>query len=150
MRRFDSIQGVIRRPRPCEGLRLLSPMFQRKVLKLPRDLEEAKAESRYFCARQVENPVIAPNRPRFTSTPVPRYAGGSNWDQYREVFEAIVCSNGWDEMTAALQLIAHLDGEALNVALLVPEGQRSVVGNVIGALHFPPVDWQSTNANLNE
>ena len=88
--------------RDREGLRLLSPMFQREMLKLQRDLEEAKAESRYFRARQVENPVIAPNRPRFTSTPVPRYAGGSNWDQYREVFEAIVCSNGWDEMTAAL------------------------------------------------
>ena len=53
------------------------------------------------------------------STPVPRFDGVSDWDQYREVFEAIVCSNGWDEMTAALQLLAHLDGEALNVALLV-------------------------------
>ena len=28
------------------------------------------------------------------------------------------------QLTAALQLLAHLDGEALNVALLVPEGQR--------------------------
>ena len=82
--------------RDREGLRLLCPMFQR-------DLEEAKAESRYFRAKRLENPVVAPNRPRFTSTPVPRYAGGSNWDQYREVFEAIVCSNGWDEMTAALR-----------------------------------------------
>ena len=79
--------------RDREGLRLLSPVFQQKVLKLQRDLEEAKAESRYFRARGIDQPVVAPNRPRFTSTPVPRYAGGSNWDQYREVFEAIVCSN---------------------------------------------------------
>ena len=79
--------------RDHEGLRLLSPMFQQRVLRLQRDLEEAKAESRYFHAKRLENPVVAPNRPRFTSTPVPRYAGGSNWDQYREVFEAIVCSN---------------------------------------------------------
>ena len=49
--------------RDREGLRLLSPMFQQKVLKLQRDLEEAKAESQYFHARQVENPVISPNRP---------------------------------------------------------------------------------------
>ena len=55
-------------------------------------------------------------------------------DQYREVFEAIVCSNGWDEMTAALQLIAHLDGEALNVALLVPEGQRRRPGVLLETL----------------
>ena len=111
-----------------EGLRLLSPMLQQRVLKLQRDLEEAKAESRYFRAKRLENPVVDPNRPRFTSTPVPRYAGGSNWDQYREVFEAIVCSNGWDKMTAALQLIAHLDGEALNGALLVPEANAYVPG----------------------
>ena len=32
--------------RDREGLRLLSPLFQKKVLKLQRDLEEAKAESR--------------------------------------------------------------------------------------------------------
>ena len=111
-----------------------SPMFQKKVLKLQRDLEEAKAESRYFRARQVDSPVIATNRPRFTSTPVPRYAGGSSWDQYREVFEAIVCSNGWDEMTAALQLIVYLDGEAINVALLVPEGQRRRPGVLLETL----------------
>ena len=120
--------------RDHEGLRLLSPMLQQRVLKLQRDLEEAKAESRYFRAKWLENPVVAPNRPRFTSTPVPRYAGGSNWDQYREVVEAIVCSNGWDEMTAALQLNAHLDGEALNVALLVPEAQRIRPGVLLKTL----------------
>ena len=47
-------------------------------------------------------------------------------EQYREVFEAIVCSNGWDDVTAALQLPSHLDGDALNVALLVPESRRVV------------------------
>ena len=120
--------------RDREGLRLLSPVFQQKVLKLQRDLEEAKAESRYFHARGIDKPVVAPNRPRFTSTPVPRYAGGSNWDQYREVFEAILCSNGWDETTASLQLIAHLDGEALNVALLVPEAQRRRPGVLLKTL----------------
>ena len=120
--------------RDREGLRLLSPMFQQRVLKLQRDLEEAKAESRYFRAKRSENPVVAPNRPRFTSTPVPRYAGGFNWDQYREMFEAIVRSNGWDEMTAALQLIAHLDGEALNVALLVPKAHRICPGVLLKTL----------------
>ena len=104
------------------------------MLKLQKDLEEAKAESRYFRANRSENPVVTPNRPRFTSTPVPRYAGGSKWDQNREVFEAIVCSNGWDEVIAALQLIAHLDGEALNVALLVPEAQRILPGVLLKTL----------------
>ena len=120
--------------RDREGLRLLSPTLQQRVLKLQKDLEEAKAESRYFHANRSGNPVVIPNQPRFTSTPVPRYAGGSNWDQYREVFEAIVCSNGWDEVTAALQLVSHLDGEALNVALLVPETQRILPGVLLKTL----------------
>ena len=34
-------------------------------------------------------------------------------------------SNGWTDSTAALQLFAHLGGEALNVALLMPEGERA-------------------------
>ena len=42
------------------------------------------------------------------------------------MFEAIVCSNGWDDVTAALQLVSHLDGDALNVALLIPESWRVV------------------------
>ena len=120
--------------RDREGLRLLSPSFQEKVLKLQKDLAEAKAESRRFRARQADSPVVTANRPRFTSTPVPRYDGISDWEQYREVFEAIVCSNGWDELTAALQLLAHLDGQALNVALLLPEGQRRRPGVLLESL----------------
>ena len=33
-------------------------------------------------------------------------------------------SNGWSEGTAALQLFAHLDGDALNMALSMPEEER--------------------------
>ena len=39
-----------------------------------------------------------------------------------------MCSNGWDDVTAALQLLSHLDGDALNVTLLVPESQRVLSG----------------------
>ena len=37
-------------------------------------------------------------------------------------------------MTAALQLLSHLDGDALNVALLVPESQRAVPEFLINSL----------------
>ena len=50
------------------------------------------------------------------------------------MFEAIVCSNGWDDVTAALQLLSHLDGDALNVALLVPESRRVAPGFLIMSL----------------
>ena len=43
-------------------------------------------------------------------------------------------SNGLDNVTAALQLLSHLDGDALNVALLVPESQRVVPGFLISSL----------------
>ena len=50
------------------------------------------------------------------------------------MFEAIVRSNGWDNVTAALQLLSHLDGDALNVAPLVPESQRVLPGFLVKSL----------------
>ena len=117
-----------------QGLQLLSPAVRGKIIKLQRDLEKAKAESRYLRAQPVDSPGVDVSAVRFTRTPVPRYDGISDWEQYREVYEAIVISNGWDVLTAALQLLAHLDGEALNVALLVPEDQRRRPGVLIESL----------------
>ena len=62
---------------------------------------------------------------RFTNTAVPRFNGGGCWQQHLQICQAIVKSNGWTDRTAALQLFVHLDGEALNVALLMPEGERA-------------------------
>ena len=41
------------------------------------------------------------------------------------MFDAIVLSNGWDDATAALQLLSHLQGDALSVALLMPMPRRA-------------------------
>ena len=79
-----------------------------------------------------------PSRPTklsgFTSTPVPRYSGKSSWEQYQQVFAAIACSNAWDDVTAALQLLSHLDGDALNVALLILKSQRVLLGVLMKSL----------------
>ena len=99
-----------------------------------KDFDDCRTE--YELARK-HTPAVALRPQRwsgFTSTPVPRYSGKSNWEQYREVFEAIECSNGWDDVTAALQLLSHLDGYALNVALLVPESRRVVPEFLIKSL----------------
>ena len=61
---------------------------------------------------------------RFTNTAVPRFDGTGCWQQHLLVFWAITKSNGWSSDTAALQLFAHLDGEALQVALLMPDRIR--------------------------
>ena len=61
----------------------------------------------------------------FTSTKVPKFSGETSWDQYCQVFDAIVLSNGWDDAAVAPQLVSHLEGDALILALLVPEVNRA-------------------------
>ena len=70
----------------------------------------------------------------FTSTKVPRFSGTTSWEQYRQVFDAIVVSNGWDDAMAALQLLSHLEGDDLNVALLVPAPRRASRVGLVDAL----------------
>ena len=86
----------------------------------------------------VPETVISPGRPnlglggvpashgpgRFTNTAVPRFDGTVCWQHHQQVFNTIAKSN-WDDETAALQLFTHLEGEALNVALLMPEGKHA-------------------------
>ena len=62
--------------------------------------------------------LIMENR-RFTNTALPVFSGAECWYQHIHIVQAIVKSNGWSDETAALQLFAHLKGEALNVALLL-------------------------------
>ena len=61
----------------------------------------------------------------FTMTKVPWFNGSTRWEQYQQVFDAIVLSNGWEDVTAALQLLSHLQDDALSVALLVPMPRRA-------------------------
>ena len=109
---------------------LCSPSRQLEiaVVRLQQDIADYHEELEL---NRTQTPVVStrpPKRSGFTSTSVPRFSGKSNWEQYRQVFEAIARSNGWDNVTAALQLLSHLDGDALNVALLVPESQRVLPG----------------------
>ena len=100
------------------------------LARLQRDLADIRAESR----RGVPPVVPTPRQAAFTTTKVPRFAGTTTWEQYRQVFDAIVLSNGWDDATAALQLLSHLEGDALNVALLVPVPRRTSRTGLVDAL----------------
>ena len=126
----DKRQGASGTEIPCSSLIQL----EMAVSQLQRDVEDCRAE-RELARNQTPAVTLRPQRRSgYTSTPVPRYSGKSNWEQYREVFDAIVCSNGWDDVTAALQLLFHLDGDALNIALLVPESRRVKPGFLIKSL----------------
>ena len=104
------------------------------VARLQRDLDDMRTESRYLRIPGVRDSLRQPRQVTFTSTKVPKFAGVTSWDQYRQVFNAIVWSNGLDDATAALQLLFHLEGDALNVALLVPASRRASRVGLVEAL----------------
>ena len=70
---------------------------------------EGHGDTRLLKNRLLRTPAAsqaaqAPRRAALTTTKVPRFDGTTSWEQYHQVFEAIVQSNGWDNDTAALQL----------------------------------------------
>ena len=92
------------------------------VAQLQKEVEEFWAESGYGSASRLV---------------IPTPAGKSSWDQCWQVFAAIVLFEWvgrWDGVTAALQLVSYLEGDALNVALLVPAPQRVLSGVLLDAL----------------
>ena len=105
--------------------------LEKAVVRLQQDIADYREELKLNRKRTPAVSTRPPKRSGFTSTSVPKFSGKSNWEQYRQVFEPIVCLNGWDGVTAALQLFSHLDGDALNVALLVPESQRVLPGLLV-------------------
>ena len=55
-------------------------------------------------------PPVQPNRAAITSSKVPKFSGVTSWDQCRQVFDAIVRLNGWDDVMVALQLLSTWRG----------------------------------------
>ena len=104
------------------------------VALMQQDLSRLRDENRLLRTPAVPQVVQAPRRVAFTSTKVPRFDGTTSWEQYRQVFDAIVRSNGWDNDTAALQLFSHLEGDALNVANLMPLSRRLSQSGLVDAL----------------
>ena len=94
-------------------------MLVNTVARMQKDIATLREENRLLRMPAIPQVVQPPRRAAFTTTKVPRFDGTTSWEQYRQVFEAIVRSNGWDNDTAALQLFSHLEGDALNVAHLV-------------------------------
>ena len=104
------------------------------VARMQQDLASLRAENRLLRTPAIPQVVRAPRQVAFTTTKVPRFDGTTSWEQYRQVFDAIIRSNGWDNDTAALQLFSHLEGDALNVANLVPLSRRLSRTGLVDAL----------------
>ena len=104
------------------------------VARMQRDMAEIRAKIRLLRTPGVQPVVPTPRQAAFTTTKVPWFGGTTNWEQYQQVFDAIVLSNGWDDATAALQLLSHLQGDALNVVLLIPMARRTSRKGLVDAL----------------
>ena len=94
--------------------------LEETVERLQRYLEELQLENQFLKTPRTVRPVPLVRQAALTTTKVPWFDGSTSWEQYLQVFEAIVLSNGWGDATAALQLLSHLQGDALSVALLTP------------------------------
>ena len=99
---------ISRRPQDeggTEGLCSPNMQLEMAVVRLQKYIDDCRTELELARKQTPAVGLRPPSRSGFTSTPVPRYSGKSNWE------------HGWDDVTAALQLLSHLDGDALNVAL---------------------------------
>ena len=99
-------------------------MLVNTVSHMQKDLAILREENHILRTPATSQVTQASRRAALTTTKLPRFDGITSWEQYHQVFEAIVRSNGWDNDTAALQLFSHLEGDALNVAHLVPLARR--------------------------
>ena len=90
------------------------------VSRMQRDLEDLQAETRFLRTPRAPVPVPLVRQAALTTTNVPWFNGSTSWERYQQVFDAIVLSNGRGDATAALQLLSHLQDDALSVALLIP------------------------------
>ena len=104
------------------------------VARMQVDIADLRTENRMLRTPRVPQVTRTPRQAAFTTTKVPRFDGTTSWEQYKQVFDAIMSSNGWDNDTAALQLLSHLEGDALNVALLVPLPRQLSRTGLVGAL----------------
>ena len=94
------------------------------VARMQKNLAMIRVENLVLITPATSQVTQAPRRAALTTTKVPRFDGSTSWEQYNQVFETIVRLHGWDNDTAALQLFLHLEGDALNVAHLVPLARR--------------------------
>ena len=75
------------------------------VARMQQDLASLRAENRPLRTPAVPQVVRAPRQTAFTTTKVPRFDGTTSWEQYRQVFDAIVRSNGWDGSTCGREVV---------------------------------------------
>ena len=76
--------------------------LENTVSRMQRDLEYLQTENRFLRTPRTPVPVPLVGQAALTTTKAPWFNGSTSWEQYRQVFDAIVLSNGWgDAITVA-------------------------------------------------
>ena len=68
------------------------------VSRMQRDLEDLQTENRFLRTPRELVPVPLVRQAALTTTNVPWFNGSTSWEQYQQVFDAIVLSNGYGAM----------------------------------------------------
>ena len=122
--------------------RLCSPNMELEmaVIQFQRDFDDCRTEFIWDpSAAKKHTPAVALRPPRRSGSRRHQFHDTSGSQIGNSTVRSlkphtVVCSNSWDDVMAALQLLSHLDGDALNIALLVPESRRVVPGFLIKSL----------------
>ena len=69
-------------------------MLVNTVARMQKDIATLREENRLLRTPAIPQVVQAPGRAPFTTTKVPRFDGTTSWEQYQQVFDVIVRSNG--------------------------------------------------------
>ena len=81
-----------RRVVTCGGIGEYSVTYER-------GLEDLQTENRFLRTPRSQVPVPLVRQAALTTTKVPWFNGSTSWEQYQQVFDAIVLSNGWGDTT---------------------------------------------------
>ena len=86
------------RHRPDNGWSPVAAL-ENTVSRMQRDLEELQTENRFWRTPRAPGPVPLVRQAALTTTKVAWFNGSTRWEQYQQVFDAIVLSNGWGDAT---------------------------------------------------
>ena len=158
IRQEEEVQTPPRRePRRSEGHQPRGPRamtdvsYIYTVSRMQRDLEDLQTENRFLRTPRAPGPAPLVRQAALTTTKVPWFNGSTSWEQYQQVFDAIVLSNGWGDATAALQLLSHLQDDALSVALLLPmplQASRRELTDALSSHYGSPGRLKTTVENM--
>ena len=118
------------------------------VARLQRDLNDMRAESRYLRTPGVQDALPPSRHVTVTSTKVLRFAGTTSREQYRQVFDAIVLSNGWDDATSGIAAALSVGGGCLECGS-VGSGTPSSVASRTGGCADRTLWFAGTTGRLS-